>query len=116
MSQANAGKIMMIETHSDLFVRRILRVIRQEDVGHASKGQAGVNICFTQLFSDSCDGTLPSGGKIHYATISELTLNGHGQIKWPEGFPPDGFMTDNLDEARRFVDAGMIEMDDEDNE
>ena len=107
MHQANAGKIMLIETHSDLFVRRILRAIREEDVGHVSKGQAAVNICFTQLGGESGDGIMPNNERIHYATISEFTVNDRGQIKWPDGFPPEGFMTDNLDEARRFVDAGM---------
>ena len=116
MQQANAGKVMLIETHSDLFVRRILRAIREEDVGHVSKGQAAVSICFTKLVTDPSDENPPDEGKIKYATISEFTLNGRGQIEWPNGFPPDGFMTDSLDEARRFVDAATGDESEDENE
>ena len=106
MHQANAGKIMLIETHSDLIVRRILRAIREEDVGHIAKGQAGVAIHFTKLVKDE-------KGGFQHATIKQYETNSHGQIVWPDGFPPPGFMTDSLDEARRFIDNEMDDLSDE---
>ena len=97
---------MLIETHSDLIVRRILRAIRQEDVGHISKGQAGVAIHFTKLATDKERG-------FQYATIKQYETNSRGQMVWPEGFPPPGFMTDSLDEARRFIEDEVDNLSDE---
>ena len=95
--QANAGKMMLIETHSDLVVRRVLRAIRQEDMK-----QEAVRINFTHLE----DG--PTGLNFKHAQIVELQINDQGQIaNWP-----DGFMDDSLEEARRFVDAGFEELGD----
>lgn len=92
MHQANAGKVMLIETHSDLIVRRILRAIRQEDIK-----QEAVRINFTHLE----DG--PSGLNFKHAQIEQLKINDDGQIaNWPPGF-----MDDSLEEARRFIDAGI---------
>ena len=92
--QANAGKVLLIETHSDLIVRRVLRAIRQEDIK-----QEAVQIYFTHLE----DG--PPDGNFKHAQIEALQINDHGQIaNWPEGF-----MDDSLEEARRFVEAGFDE-------
>ncbi len=103
MHQANAGKIMLIETHSDLIVRRILRAIRRSEL---HKRQEGVRIHFTSLVKDDEKG-------IQYATIKKYEVNSKGQIIWPDGFPAAGFMTDSLDEARQFIDDEIDDLSDE---
>jgi len=92
MHQANSHKIMLIETHSDLFVRRVLRAIREEQVspGNVFK-QSSVGINFTSLIPD------PQGFK--HAKIEELKINDQGQI----GNWPDGFMDDDLKEANNWL-------------
>ncbi len=94
MHQANADKIMLIETHSDLIVRRVLRAIREEQVstGNVFK-QSTVGINFTSLVPD------PQGFK--HAKIEKLNINDQGQI----GNWPDGFMDDDLKEANNWLAA-----------
>jgi len=95
MHQANAGKIMLVETHSDLFVRRILRSIREEQVspGNVFK-QSSVGINFTSLVPDEQNG-------FEYAKIEELEINEKGQVhNWPPGF-----MDDDLKEANNWLTA-----------
>jgi hypothetical protein len=96
--QALAGKNIIVETHSDLFVRRILRAIRQEDIK-----QEAVRIYFTRLK----DG--PDDANWKHAVMERLQINDRGQIaNWPPGF-----MTDSLDEARRFIDDELDDLSDE---
>ena len=105
MHQANAGKIMLIETHSDLLVRRVLRAIREEQVspGNVFK-QASVGINFTRL------APMEEGRDYTYAEIEELKINDQGQIaNWPPGF-----MDDDLEEAHRFIDAQRNAAEEED--
>ena len=93
MHQANAHKIMLIETHSDLIVRRIQRAVLEEDVMSLGKPQQAVGINFTRLVPD------PKGFK--YAEIVPLAINDECEIdNWP-----DGFMDDDLLEAQRFIRA-----------
>jgi AAA ATPase domain len=90
--QANAGKVMLIETHSDLIVRRILRAIRQEDIK-----QEAVRIYFTHL------GQGPENAKWKHALMERLQVNDRGQIEnWPTGF-----MDDDLREADRWLQANF---------
>lgn len=94
MHQANAGKVMLIETHSDLFVRRVMRAIREEQVapGNPFK-QASVGITFTSLADDQTG--------IKFSKIEQLAINDQGQIhNWPAGF-----MDDDLKEADRWLTA-----------
>ena len=97
MYQANAGKIMLIETHSDLFVRRVLRAIREEQISPGTVfRQSSVGINFTKL-----DREHPIGFK--YAKMEELEVNEKGQVhNWPPGF-----MDDDLKEADRWLQANF---------
>ncbi len=93
MHQANAGKIMLIETHSDLLVRRIMRAIIEEDVTILRNPQEAVAIHFTRVKHDE-DKTRK------YATVEKLKVDENGRIVWP----PD-FMDDYVKESRRLLDA-----------
>jgi len=88
IGEADTGKYILIETHSDLVVRRVLRAILQEDVP-----QEAVRLYFAGLREE------PSG--YHRAVLEALKVDGHGRIEnWPEGF-----MDDSVREARRLMDA-----------
>ena len=88
IGEADTGKYILIETHSDLVVRRVLRAILQEDVA-----QEDVRLYFAVL------GEEPSG--YHCAVLEALKVDEHGRIEnWPEGF-----MDDSVREARRLMDA-----------
>ena len=94
MHQANAGKVMVIETHSDLIVRRVLRGIRDEQIapGNIFK-QSSVAINFTALE----DG--PNG--IKHARIQPLIIDDNGEI----GNWPIGFLDDDLKESRKMFNS-----------
>jgi predicted ATPase len=88
--EAKTGKIIMIETHSDLVVRRVLRAILEEEIG-----QARVAIYFASL----------QPGKYSFlpynTSLERLQVNDRGQVdNWPKGF-----MDDDIREARRLMDA-----------
>ena len=90
MHQAMAGKSIIVETHSDLFVRRIMRAIREEHIK-----QEAVRIYFTHLE----DG--PEGTHWKHSEMEQLQINDQGQIaNWPKGF-----MDDDLEEANRWLAA-----------
>lgn len=96
LHQATSGKILLIETHSDLIVRRILRAIREEQISEGTVfKQSSVGINFTSLVS------APQGFK--HAKIEELEVNENGQVhNWP-----NGFMDDDLKEADRWLQANF---------
>lgn len=96
LHQATSGKILLIETHSDLIVRRVLRAIREEQISEGSVfKQSSVGINFTSLVS------APQGFK--HAKIEELEVNENGQVhNWPAGF-----MDDDLKEADRWLQANF---------
>ena len=88
--QALAGKNIIVETHSDLFVRRILRAIREEDIK-----QEAIRIYFTHLENGLDDANWK------HAVMESLKINDQGQIaNWPKGF-----MDDDLEEANRWLAA-----------
>lgn len=105
MHQTNAGKVMLIETHSDLVVRRILRAIREEQVspGNVFK-QSSVGMNFTKLEVGP--------DEIKHAKVQPLTIDENGEIdNWP-----DGFLDDDLKESRKMFNSiyGTESEDDDD--
>jgi energy-coupling factor transporter ATP-binding protein EcfA2 len=87
ISQAKIKKFIIVETHSDLFVHRVLRAILKEEIG-----QGLVRLYFAKL-EESSDG-------YQYSILDPLSINNRGQIEnWPEGF-----MTDFVKESRRLFD------------
>lgn len=89
VEEARAGKVVVIETHSDLVVRRVLRAILAEDIP-----QGQVAIYFTSL---KFEGT---SSPYHYSSLDPIAVNERGQISnWPRGF-----MDDDVKESRRLLD------------
>ena len=85
--QAMSGRQLMIETHSDLVVRRVLRAILGEEIA-----QSQVAIYFANIDKEEHG--------YHYSTLTPLSINEQGQIaNWPEGF-----MDDDVKESQRLLD------------
>ncbi len=101
LEQSRVGKHILIETHSDLVVRRVLRAIIQEDIA-----QEAVKIYFAGL-GEEVDGYRTS-------KLDLLAVDNQGRVKnWPEGF-----MDDDIRESRRLMEAtyGHAPSDDEKGE
>lgn len=87
IEHAKSGRLLVIETHSDLIIRRVLRAILEERMG-----QEQIRIYFTGL----ADG--PEGYKC--ATLERLGVNDEGRIiNWPEGF-----LDADVRESKRLLD------------
>ena len=92
VGEAMAGKVVVVETHSDLVVRRILRAILAEEFP-----QAQLAIYFASLAGRNGSGGTP----YPYSTLAPLQINDQGQVSnWPRGF-----MDDDVREARRLLDV-----------
>lgn len=88
---AKAGKVIVVETHSDLVVRRVLRAVLAEEFP-----QAQLAIYFASL-----GGRDGSGSPYPHSKLDRLQINDHGQVSnWPKGF-----MDDDVREARRLLDV-----------
>lgn len=92
IGEARAGKVIVVETHSDLVVRRVLRAVLAEEFP-----QAQLAIYFAAL-----GGRDGSGGTPYpYSTLDRLEVNDEGHVSnWPRGF-----MDDDVREARRLLDV-----------
>jgi len=101
MEQALSGKTVVIETHSDLIIRRLIRAVLEEEIP-----QEALNIQFISLK------TVAEG--VACSAMEPLWINGEGRIEnWPEGF-----MDDDLKESRRLINImyGIIPEKGETNE
>jgi hypothetical protein len=93
IQQARIGKTMILETHSDLVVRRVIRAILEEDIK-----QEAVRIHFADVDLES-----PSHRALGYASsrIQVIEIDEKGKIQnWPAGF-----MDDDVRESRRLLDV-----------
>ncbi len=106
MLQANSGKWIIIETHSDLIIRRVIREILEEDI---RIGQSKIGIYFASLKVDKSLVGLPGnrhGVKwekgYHYSTLEPIKIDERtGRVaNWPPGF-----MDDDVIESRRLLDV-----------
>ncbi len=98
IQQAHSGKVIVIETHSDLVVRRVLRAILEEEIP-----QSAMAIYFTDVENIE-DG-------YSNASLTRIRINDRGQVaNWP-----NGFMDDEVRESRRLLDS-MYRRPDEDDE
>ena len=87
-AEARIGKFLLVETHSDLIVRRIIREILDETLP-----QKDVRIYFTEIVPNS-------GVGFDYSTLTALAIDERGRIKnWPKGF-----LDDDLGESQRLLD------------
>lgn len=101
MDRAKEGKTILVETHSDLILRRLIRAILEEELP-----QQSLNIQFVSLRDD--------GGEagITHSISERLKTDERGQIgNWPEGF-----LDDDIKESRRLfrIMYGTLPDDDED--
>lgn len=99
LDQSKIGKRILVETHSDLVVRRVLRAIIEEDVA-----QEAVRIYFAGPGAE-VDGYRTS-------KLEPLEVDDRGRVKnWPTGF-----MDDDIRESRSLMEAtyGHSPVDDED--
>ncbi len=90
--QAKIGKTILVETHSDLVVRRVVRAILEEDIK-----QEAVRIHFADVDVDST-----FFKEVGYASsrIEVIKIDERGRIRnWPAGF-----MDDDVRESRRLLD------------
>jgi hypothetical protein len=92
MAQATSGRQIVIETHSDLLVKRTLRaVVEGQVLGHALPREA-VKIFFASL-RERDDGVVVSG-------LTPIELDSVGYVQnWPEGF-----MDTNIRETEMLAD------------
>ncbi|MCE9635807.1 MAG: AAA family ATPase [Planctomycetes bacterium] len=88
IDQARTGRLVVIETHSDILIRRTLRAILEEELP-----QAAVAIYFASL-GDEILGYRSS-------KLERMSINAQGQIEnWPRGF-----LTDDVEESERLINA-----------
>lgn len=81
IENALIGKYSLIETHSDLFIRRVMRAIAAEQLR-----QSWVNIAFVQVQTV----THADGNPVRTATVQSIQRDQSGIItNWPEGFLSD---------------------------
>jgi hypothetical protein len=109
LTQAAIGKCIILETHSDLIVRRALRAILEESVyedGTCKISQNDAVIWFSEIAdlkkNDDDHESLCYRYKNEnkQSIIYKLKINERGQISnWPEGF-----LDDALFENRRLID------------
>lgn len=102
--QARSGKWIIIETHSDLIIRRVVREILEEKIG---LGQAKVGIYFSNI-----DFEKPEEGYC-YSTLEPICIDPVTRrvSNWPRGFLDDG-----VQESRRLLEAMYGPLPDEDED
>jgi hypothetical protein len=85
LREARLGKTIFLETHSDLVIRRIVRVILEEELP-----QESIRIYFTELHKDEA---------FLQTRLARLQVNDQGRIdNWPAGF-----LDDDVKESRRLM-------------
>ena len=89
INEANTGKYIVIETHSDLVVLRTLRAILQEEIP-----QEWVRVYFSSLKKQEDSGRA-------YSKLEQIKIDEQGRIaEWPKGF-----MDTDMIEFERFMNA-----------
>lgn len=99
MRQALGGKTIIVETHSDLILRRLIRAVLEEELP-----QELVGINFISLRSDD--------GRLSMSIMQPLRVGENGRIdNWPEGF-----LDDDIKESRRLFSIMYGTLPEKDNE
>ena len=108
INEAKCGKHIILETHSDLIVYRILRAILEETIP-----QEGVRIYFCQLRNVETRGYAECGTTA-YSEVERIEIDDRGRVSnWPPGFMdqemmefeqlmnalPRPFFSDDLDDG-----------------
>ena len=89
IEQSRQGRGILIETHSDLIIRRVIRAMLEEEQGF-SQQQFSLN--FSQPRNEPGHGT----GSV----LTPYGVDARGQIVWPEGF-----MDESIKESQRLMDV-----------
>jgi hypothetical protein len=93
LRQAEIGKYMIIETHSDLVVRRVMRAVLAEELK-----QEAVRLYFTRVDTESEFYREP---RVASSVLERVEIDERGQIRnWPEGF-----LDADIRESRRLLDV-----------
>jgi ABC-type polar amino acid transport system ATPase subunit len=100
IEQAASGRMIIVETHSDLVLRRIIREVLEEKYGI---GQQKLGLYFVSG-SEEFEGAShdDSSGTAFYrmASLKRLDVDAKGRIaNWP-----DGFLDDDVRESRRLLE------------
>jgi hypothetical protein len=98
LNEARCGKILLIETHSDLFVYRVLRAILEETIP-----QAAVRIHFTHLETKQAEweGDSPGSAALTFSQVEEIQIDDRGRVaNWPKGF-----LDEDMQEFGRLMNA-----------
>ena len=96
VAHASTGRRILVETHSDLVIRRVIRAILQEELK-----QAEVQIYFTALDSTETARCQGAETTFRYSVLNSIGVDeGSGRISnWP-----DGFLGDDVRESQRLLD------------
>ncbi len=79
LDHAVSGRRIIVETHSDLLLRRVIRAILSEEIS-----QSQVQIYFTKLGPIAREG---AGAEFSESTLEPIRTDSRGRISnWPEGF------------------------------
>lgn len=90
LGQSRQNRRVMIETHSDLIIRRVIRAILDEE---DALSQQHVSLNFTDAETGADDRT---GSVLHPFGVDAAT----GRIEWPKGF-----MDASINESQRLMDV-----------
>jgi energy-coupling factor transporter ATP-binding protein EcfA2 len=95
IENAKIGKFGLLETHSDLLIRRAMRAMREEDI----RG-SWVNICF--VHGEDAPEYKSENGVIPQTAVAEpLRVDEQGRVtNWPEGF-----LDDDMQESAKLMHA-----------
>lgn len=109
IDHAQSGRRIIVETHSDLVLRRVMRAILEEDIP-----QSQVHICFAAL--DQSQKTKVGGDTPEFfsSSLEPIQIDEQGRIaNWPAGF-----LDDDVRESQRLMDVmyGKQEDDDDDDD
>jgi predicted ATPase len=90
--EAKTGKYLLIETHSDLVVRRIMSMMLDEKIR-----QEEIRLYFTEIVR--ADPAKADGVGFDHSILRPIAVDDRGRIeRWPEGF-----MDDAVRESRRLL-------------
>jgi hypothetical protein len=97
VQHATTGRLIIIETHSDLVVRRVMRAILSGEIPQ----QSAVIYFVDKGTMETVDSNGNVENRVGYSTLSPLRVNELGQIdNWPRGF-----LDEDIGESQRLMDA-----------
>jgi predicted ATPase len=95
LRQASIGKYVVVETHSDLVVRRVMRAVLAEELS-----QEAVRLYFARVASES-NNNRQWAYPVVFSVLEPLEIDESGRVRnWP-----DGFLDADIRESRRLLDA-----------